>query len=141
MLHKRPKFESAKWIILWIARAKSEAPRHPKKVQSCNAERPRQPERQKKGLFSKKQLCMFTKHTFFLHFFAVVLHDYNVKLLSYTFYGGNVVCVPVRFFLKLSFSPLWPLAFLNFSPPLQNFQICLLTKFVSFVSYLSVRVN
>ena len=42
---------------------------------------------------------MFTKHTFF-HFFAVVLLDYNVKLLSYTFYGGNVVCVPVRFFLK-----------------------------------------
>ena len=30
----------------------------------------------------------------FVHFFAVVLHDYNVKfqkLLSYTFYGGNVV--------------------------------------------------
>ena len=55
----------------------------------------------KKGLFSKTQLCMFTKHTFFLQFFAVVLYDYNVKLLSYTFYGGNVVCVPVRFFLKL----------------------------------------
>ena len=42
-------------------------------------------------------------------------------------------------FLKPSFTPLWPLAFLNFSPPLQNFQIFLPTKFVSFVSYLSVR--
>ena len=29
---------------------------------------------------------------------AVVLHDYNVKLPSFTFYGGNVPCVPVRFF-------------------------------------------
>ena len=27
---------------------------------------------------------------FFVHFFAVVLHD--LKLPSYTFYGGNVVC-------------------------------------------------
>ena len=34
---------------------------------------------------------------FFVHFFAVVLHDYGVKL-SYTFYRGIVVCVPVRFF-------------------------------------------
>ena len=31
----------------------------------------------------------------FVHFVAVVLH---VKLPSYKFYGGNVVCVPVRFF-------------------------------------------
>ena len=31
-------------------------------------------------------------------FIAVVLQDYNVKLPSYTFYGGNVVCVPVYVF-------------------------------------------
>ena len=35
---------------------------------------------------------------FFVHFFAVVLHDYGVKLPSYTFYRGIVVCVPVRIF-------------------------------------------
>ena len=39
---------------------------------------------------------MHVQHTFFVNFFAVVLHDYNVKLPSYTFCGGNVVCVPVR---------------------------------------------
>ena len=32
---------------------------------------------------------------------AIVFHDYNVKLPSYTFYGGNVPCVPVRFFFSL----------------------------------------
>ena len=35
---------------------------------------------------------------FFVHFLAVVLHDCNVKLPNYTFYGRNVVCVPVRLF-------------------------------------------
>ena len=45
---------------------------------------------------------------------AIVFHDYNVKLPSYTFYGGNVPCVPVRFFIFKcrSFSSWWPLAFL-----------------------------
>ena len=56
----------------------------------------RQLDRQKRdttiGLMSKKQLC--TCSTFFVHFFPVVLHDYNVKLPNYTFYVGNVVCVP-----------------------------------------------
>ena len=31
------------------------------------------------GLISKKA-AMHVQHTFFVHFFAVVLHDYNVKL-------------------------------------------------------------
>ena len=49
------------------------------------------------------------QHTsFFVHFFAVVVHDCNVKLPCYTLYVGNVVCVPVNFF-----SPRWPLAFLT----------------------------
>ena len=42
------------------------------------------------------------QHTFFVHFIAVVLHDYNVKLpetyLSYSIFGGNVVPVLVHFF-------------------------------------------
>ena len=43
------------------------------------------------GLISKKGRAAH----FFVHFFAVVLHDHNVKFpetsLSYTFYGENVV--------------------------------------------------
>ena len=31
------------------------------------------------GLISKKA-TLHVQHTFFVHFFAVVLHDYNVKL-------------------------------------------------------------
>ena len=39
-----------------------------------------------------KNTSLHVQHTFFVHFFAVVLHD-NVKLPSYAFYGGNVVRV------------------------------------------------
>ena len=42
---------------------------------------------------------LHVQHTFFVHLFAVVLHDYNVqKLPGYTFSGGNVVRVLVDFF-------------------------------------------
>ena len=43
-----------------------------------------------------KKATLHVRHTFFVHFFALVLHDYNVKLQklpSYTFYEGNVVRV------------------------------------------------
>ena len=51
------------------------------------------------------------------------------KLLSYTFYGGNVVRVPVHFFSQPLIFTLqwWPLAFLILSP-LQNFHVVLPTK-------------
>ena len=90
------------------------------------------------------------QHTFLVHFFAVVLHDYKVKLpetsqpaqhggfvepgarpafitqqpkppcyagqklLSYTFYGGNIIRVLVPFFSLLLIFTLqrWRLAFL-----------------------------
>ena len=50
------------------------------------------------------------QHTFFVHFFAVVLHDYNFQeRLSYTFYGGNVrqnsTFSCSLFFHRRSFSP------------------------------------
>ena len=66
------------------------------------------------GLISKKE-TLHVQHTFFIHFFAVVLHHYDVKLpeTSYTFYGGNVVRVLVHFFpLPLIFTLhyWWPLA-------------------------------
>ena len=49
------------------------------------------------GLISKK-VTLHLEHTFFVRFFAVVLHHYNVKLPSYTFYTGNVVRLHVHFF-------------------------------------------
>ena len=33
------------------------------------------------------------QHTFYVHFFAVVLYGYNEKRPNYTFYGGNVVFI------------------------------------------------
>ena len=32
------------------------------------------------GLISKKKKTLHVQHTFVVHFFTVVLHDYNVKL-------------------------------------------------------------
>ena len=95
------------------------------------------------GLISKKA-TLHVQHTFFVHFFAVVLHDYNVKLpelLSYTFYGGNVVRVLVHFFsLPLIFTlHWWPLAFLILSPPLQNFHVVLPKKCL--LCFLSLALN
>ena len=86
----------------------------------------------------------------------------NVKLPSWTFQEGNAsyvlthtykktaACVPVHvsffsfslsFFYCRSFSRCWPLAFLIFSPPLQNFHVFLPTKFVSFVFYLQLQLS
>ena len=53
----------------------------------------------------KKQTTLHVHHSFFVHFFAVVLHNYNVnfrKLPSYKFYGGYVVPVLVHFFFSLA---------------------------------------
>ena len=84
------------------------------------------------GLISKKQLC--TCSTLFLYISLLLFCTTTTwnfqKLLSYTFYGGNVVRVPVHFFsLPLIFTlHWWPLAFLILSPPLQNFHVVLPTK-------------
>ena len=76
---------------------------------------------------------------FFLHFCAVVLHDFNVKLpetrlvirsleeMSYVFLF-TVFSLPLIFIFLL-----WPLAFLIFPQPLQNFHVVFSTKFDSFV--------
>ena len=50
---------------------------------------------------SKQRTTLHLQHSFFGRSFAVVLHDFNMKLPSYTFYGGNVVCVPVSFLFSL----------------------------------------
>ena len=79
----------------------------------------------------QKQLC--TCSTLFLYISLPLFCTHTTrnlqKLLSYTFYGGNVVRVPVHFFsLPLIFTlHWWPLAFLILSP-LQNFHVVLPTK-------------
>ena len=82
----------------------------------------------------------------YLHFFAVVLHDYNVKLPEvswlHVLWRKCRTCSCSLFFHRRSFSPSWPLAFLIFSPPLQNFMLFLpqkmsplffLSRFISFL--------
>ena len=97
------------------------------------------------GLISKKETLQ-VQHSFFVHFFPVVCTSttWNYqKLPSYTFYGGNVVLVSCSlfFFHYRSYLPWWPLAFLSFSPPLQNFYVVLPTKKVSFLFYLSLWLS
>ena len=87
------------------------------------------------------------QHTFFVHFFAVVLHDYNVTLSETSWLqlvsrfmeevSYELSLFTFFFFHWRSFSPCtWgPLAFLIFSPPLQNFHVFLSNEMnVSFVS-------
>ena len=78
------------------------------------------------------------QHICFVHFFAsrfaVVFHDYNVKLLEtswlHVFWRKCRTCSRS---LLVSLPPIftlhwWPLAFLILSPPLQNFHVVLPTK-------------
>ena len=56
-----------------------------------------------------KITSLHMQHTFFVHFFAVVLHDYNEKLPETSWL--YVLCALVHFFFGChSFSPWWPLA-------------------------------
>ena len=68
-----------------------------------------------------------------LPFFCMTTMWNFQKLLSYMFYGGNVVLVVVTFFSLLLIFTLhwWSLAFLIFSPLLQNCHVVLPTKSVS----------
>ena len=127
---------NAKYIDL--TRAKSEAPFNiysllKQNVKSCNAngEGNENGEKTKIGLISKKA-TLHVQHTFFVHFFAVVLHDYNVKLPEafwlHVLWRKCRTCSCSLFFHCRSFSPRWPLAFLIFSPPLQNLMLILQQK-------------
>ena len=77
-----------------------------------------------------KKATLHVQHTFFVYFFAVVLHDYNVKRpeTSYLSY--------IHFHFHLAFD-WWPLASLFFSPPLQNFDVVLPTKKMSSFFFIS----
>ena len=103
------------------------------------------------GLISKKA-TLHVQHTFFVHFFVVVLHDYNVKLPEtswlVTRFMEEITYVFLSTFcslLLIPFSPRWPVAFLIFSPPLQNCHVVLPKKmyplfFISRFSSLSLSV-
>ena len=141
---------NAKYIDL--ARAKSEAPFNiysllKQNVKSCNAngEGNENGQKPKIGLISKKNNFAHAAH-FVVHFFAVVLHDQNVKLPEaswlHVLWRKCRPCCCSLFCHRRSFSPRWPLAFLIFSPPLQNFMLFLpqkmsplffLSRFISFL--------
>ena len=72
------------------------------------------------------------QHTFFVHFFAVVLHDNNVKLPGYSFYGGNVARVLHFFSLSLIFTLVAP-SISHFLTAATKFHVVPPTKNVSFV--------
>ena len=94
------------------------------------------------GLISKNATFTRAVH-FFVYFIAVALHDYNVKLAETSWL--HVLCRKRRtcscspFFHCRSFSPWWPLAFLFFSPLLQNFMLFLQQK-VSPLFFLSLSL-
>ena len=71
------------------------------------------------------------QHTFFVHFFAVVLHDCNVKLPETFLWRKCRTCSRSLFFTAAHFHlafDWWPLAFLIFLSPLQNYDVVLPTK-------------
>ena len=88
---------------------------------------------------SSKKATLLVQHTFFVHFFVVVLHDYNVKLPETSklhqepapAWRKYCTCSRSFFFFSLPFIftlHWWPVAFLIFSPPLQNCHVVLPTK-------------
>ena len=92
------------------------------------------------GLISKKATFTRAVH-FFVYFIAVALHDCNVKLPETSWLHVSCrkrrTCSCSPFFHCRSFSPWWPLAFLFFSPLLQNFMLFLQQK-VSPLFFLSL---
>ena len=84
--------------------------------------------------------------TLLVHFFDVVLHDYNVKRPSYSSYVGNVVYAHQKFFLLVflfaffySLLLIFNLLTANISHFLTaNFRVFPPTKFVFFVFYLTL---
>ena len=91
----------------------------------------KQTNKQRQDLISRK--INFAGAHFFIHYFALVLHDYNVKPPSYTFCGGNVACVSVPWFF--SFSP--PLIFTLVAASIPH----LLTAAIKFLRFSSSEIR
>ena len=94
------------------------------------------------GLTSKKRNLTRAAHffcTFLCRFSARLERETtrNFLVTRFMFFGGTVIRVLVCFFSLPLISHLLPLAFLIFSPPLQNFHVVLPTNNVSFVFSLS----
>ena len=92
------------------------------------------------GLISKKT-TLHLQHTCFVHFFALVLHDYNVKFPEtswlHVLWRKCRTC-PCSFFFSLPHkAPWWPLTFRIFLPPLQKFSCCSSDHKVSLLSFIS----
>ena len=87
---------------------------------------------------SKKRTALPLQRTFFVHFFAVVLHGYNVKRQEtfwlHVLWRKCRACSSSLFHCR-SFFHWWPLAFLFFSPPLQ-IHVVLPTKVAPYLSLL-----
>ena len=77
------------------------------------------------GLISKKKTTLHVQHTFFVHFFAVVLQDDNVKLPETSQLRG-----PVHFFLP-------PLFFTWVTASISHF----LTAAIKFLCYSSNKIG
>ena len=78
------------------------------KIHSCQTATATRTAEKAIGLISKKKKRdNFARAAhFFVHFFAVVLHDYVLTCTFYSFYGGNSVCAELfltcsRLFLSL----------------------------------------
>ena len=84
-------------------------------------------------------------HTSFLHFFVVVLHDYSVKLSSYTFLGRNVSCSHKKccFLCSCSLSFSLPLIFTILAAKIYHFhfQIWLFFFVLFFVLSLALSLS
>ena len=95
------------------------------------------------GLISRKA-TLHVQHTFFLYFFAVVLHDVQREtsrnFLVTRFLEEMSYVFLFTFFHCRSFLPWWPPPFLSFSPPLQNFMIFLQQKCLLFFFAISFSV-
>ena len=75
-------------------------------IKSCNVKRQRQRKQPEKsvGLIYIANKTLHVQHTFFVHFFAVVLHDFNVNISDTS--QLNVAYVFLfTFFCYHSFSP------------------------------------
>ena len=87
---------------------------------------------------NQQKTTLHVQHTFFVHFFAVVLHDYNVKLpeISQLDVLGRKCrsCSRSLFFSLPSICALLATAFLIFSPPLQIFHVACLSSPLFFIS-------
>ena len=115
-------------------------------IKSCNAKHRRQRKRvlvTSPPKINRSNNCNIARAAHLLvKFIAVVLHDYNVALPSYTFYGGSVVSVPVRFsFLLPLIFTLLVASISHFLTAAKNFSCFSRSNEIGFFSFAVIDVN